>query len=856
MTKRSSRSLSRSSSRPSSSQGSAPPLGRESLSALARRDSPSLSTAPSRMSYSYSAASISVTEDLSTSTSTSTVSSPLHHYSSPPLPSSPHLPAPPSSNDESQHIRSASHSSGSTALDSAPRTPADFNKEDSDDLIRVVSLSRQVASPTDLHRDSSIRQESSGAMESLVITAKRLSLTETAPLRITRKDTVMQEDIRPLKHDEEPASFLDSEPSTRISVAMSDGEVGIGLSLLQDFMGGDIDDTVSVRSSKSGMRTPELRNPAILETTASPASTLEGNAASIRSLAISDRSSIYSTASHQSTYSQIPEDAPRRRSNPTSPRDAPSRASMHPSISDSDYNGEEWEGASDIYDNYRYSRYSMASKASRFSKGSMHTVASAFGLEAPPPVPVDSNRPSLDSLRQCSFSRERLGSLTATSASVEDVRGRRSFDSSGSFSSPKDGSDAKGCGSEGKRIPPPLDISPSHRHKQQSVATISPESTTSPLLHGTFNSPLTSPTQHSASYLSPLSPPLTTPFYSNAPGGAASALRHRLEQNGTSLTDTPVDEASSIDSQVGERSRISSQPIVVDDADEPARSPPGLTPTSPSAMSSSPPPSPSYISEKKRMLETTYIVANQAPPPPYTPMSPTAGSSSQALPEEVQAQPQQQPTQPFSEPMVQPTPRPVNPERQNNSFARRSMFMPHPHAPKPAETPSGPMYGRQAPHQAPQGYQTGPPPGSAIYTLHMALVMRGDPMRPRQMTIYGRFELDLSSSIGPVPVFFTLEPPNNIPANRFRPPTAPSSPAPSEQPGESADYFMMNSSITPPPENGAGKAIPRANFFPKVKTPRPRSRSFSGFDSSAAEVIIPTDSRYVTVRLSFGKDGY
>ena len=136
----------------------------------------------------------------------------------------------------------------------------------------------------------------------------------------------------------------------------------------------------------------------------------------------------------------------------------------------------------------------------------------------------------------------------------------------------------------------------------------------------------------------------------------------------------------------------------------------------------------------------------------------------------------------------------------------------------------------------------GPPPGSIFHTLHAALAARGDPAHPRLVTIYGRFDRDLSMAIGPVPISFTLEPPNNIPSYRMRSQAPPMSPL-------ATDRFppMEQAGPLSPQDSSAGKVIPRANFFPKAQTPRPRSRSFSGFDSSAAEVIIPQDSRYVSI---------
>lgn len=852
MTKRSSRSLSRSSSRPSSSQGSAaPPIAtRETFSALSQRVSPSLPPAPSRMSYSYSTTSVSVAEDTSTA---STLSSPHHQYTSPPLLSSPHIPVSLPVSEEAPHLRSASHSSGSTAIESAPRTPADFGKDEPSSLIRIVSLSRQVDSPTSLNEDGSLRHEESVEFPSKYEPELRRNSSERTVSgrhslsQSPRPSPLKNNSLEETAEEDQASSSLDTDDSgSRVSVALSDGEVGIGLSLLQDFMGGDGDDTLSMHSDRSDVRTPELRpaESAIQPDPAEQELTGELPRHSMRnSVAVSERSSVYSMGSHRSGHRTQGLEEP----HPpfaASLRSTPSRSSLQPSISDSEYGGEEWEGASDIYDNYRYSRYSVASKASRFSKGSMHTVASGLGLEPPPPVPVDGHRPSLESLRQ-GGGRERLASVTTSSSSVEDVRVVGSSQpSSPALSSPREGA-------EPRRVPPPLELMSSHHKQQRSIATTSPESTSSPLLHGTFDSPMSSPNQHSPAFLSPLSPPLTTPLYSNTPGGAASALRHRLEQD-------RLEQQNSNQSTIPSRTdvsiaRQSTMPIVVDDPDDEShyeREP--RSPVSTASQSQSPPSSPSVVSEKKRMIETTYYVANQAPPPPYTPMSPVAGTSSEAMlhpQEQPQPQSQSQPRPPLHvevqpEPqMPQPTPRPVNPERQNNAFVRRSLFMPHPHAPKPAETPSGPMYGRQpynTMHQAP----VGPIPGSLMHTIHMALTARGDPMRPRIVTIYGRFEHDLGSAMGPVPISFTLEPPNNIPANRYRSTVTPTPMSPVNNRSLSMQQADTISRSMSPPESSPGKVIPRANFFPKAQTPRPRSRSFSGFESPTAEVFIPEEPGY------------
>ncbi|KAF7798221.1 hypothetical protein EIP86_009438 [Pleurotus ostreatoroseus] len=822
MTKRSSRSLSRSSSRPSSSQSNAAPLlvSKDPLPTMAQmqRTSPSLPPAPSRLSYSYSSTSISVTEDTST---TSTLSSPRHHHASPLMPSSPLLPPPVSLHEENQHFRSASHSSGSTALDSAPRTPADFGKEEQGgDLVRIVSLSRQVDSPTQLTEEGTLTRDASEELLAQVkAEAHRTQSQQTISAQRSPSPVSVKENEIP-----ESPSWLDTsdDVSSRISVALSDGEVGIGLSLLNDFVGGDGDDASSTYS------TPNRNS---LATSLASGNAPAPTEAIRQSAVVSERSSVYSTASHSAGLEgPHPPFA-------ASLRSTSSRASMHPSISDSEYGGEEWEGASDIYDNYRYSRYSVASKASRLSRGSMYTVASGLGLEPPPPVPSDGHRPSLDSVRQ-GAGRERLGSVTTTSSSVEEVRVVGSpHGSSSSLTSLRDVA-------EGKRVPPPLELSAARHTKQNSVVAMSssPGSTTSPLLHGTFNSPMTSPASHSPSFLSPGSPPLTAPGFSNVPGGAASALRQRLAQAQDHATTPDPMEIS--EQGVNAQSRKSTVPSVVSDIEHersysqsqghtsPVRSPP-TSPTSPSAMS-----------EKKRMIETTFYVANQAPPPPYTPTSSVAGSSSQTSGATAStSQPLRPGPAPSDRPVGVAIPRPQNAQNASNAFTRRSLFLPHPHAPKPAETPSGPMYGRQPMNQAPSG----PVPGSVMHTLHMARAVYGDPARPRMVTIYGLCEPDLGSAIGPVPIRFALEPLNSIPANRARA----SGPAPfgfdARPVGPMGDVVQgavggSGAGAGAQQEQGSGKVIPRANFFPKTQTPRPRSRSFSGFDTVETEVIIPPEA--------------
>ena len=808
MAKRSSRSLSRSSSRPSSSQG--PGLaGRESVLSSAHGEPSSLLSSALRLSHSYSAMTLASQDTPTTSPNVSALSSPLLAPSTLQPPPSPHVPT---SFDESPHFRSASHSSSSTAIDSAPRTPADFNKEEPSDLVRIASLSRQVDSPTELQDDHDDAEEPQKSIVTLVAAGHELGIPEVHEPAPHEQDTT-SDFLRYGGDDPANESSFIEEPSPRFSRAFSDGdgETGIGLSLLQDFVGGEMDDGDSVRYSTSGASTPEQNEPT---QHGSPTSTAEKiPTPSIRSIAMSDRPSIYSSSSPKSVQLALAADVPP--SVPSSPRDVSSRNSGHPSMTDSDYNAEEWEGASDIYDNYRYSRYSMASRASRLSKGSMYTVASNFALEALPPVPYD-RRPSIDSIRHnFAYGRERMGSDATASSSIEDVR--RVLEAVGASASP---SPREPGTPEGRRIPPPLELKTSQHEKQLSVASPRSDQSASPLLHASFSSPLSSPDPASAGF-SPASPPL----FSNMPGGAASALRQRLELEREAGPSSHGDSSLLAELPSHGKARLSGQPIVVEDEEDE----PNLTgvPGSPSTTSSSQPTSPSYLSEKKRMIETTYIVANQAPPPPYSPTMDT--------PVQAQREPQGESSRSTQlAPPGQHVPRPRNLDTPpQNEFVRRSIFAPHPHAPKLIPSPngpSGPMYGR-SPVVNPALHQVGPPAGSVVQTLHMALAAQGDPHRPRRITIYAKFNHDLASSIGPVPVSFTLQPPNDIPANKIRAMTAP----PNAEPVQ-AMHLTENASV-------GNVADPRANFFPKPSKPRPRSRSFSGFDSTAAEIIVPESER-------------
>jgi len=101
------------------------------------------------------------------------------------------------------------------------------------------------------------------------------------------------------------------------------------------------------------------------------------------------------------TFSYIPFQCPPTIS-PTSPSFiGTNERERRPSLAPSADSAGSWEGASDIYDDYRYSRFSRASKMTISSRLSVNAVS---GVAPTPPVPE--SQPSIDS----SGSRQRVDS--------------------------------------------------------------------------------------------------------------------------------------------------------------------------------------------------------------------------------------------------------------------------------------------------------------------------------------------------------------------------------------------------------------------------------------------------------------
>ncbi|KAI0770872.1 hypothetical protein BD413DRAFT_68728, partial [Trametes elegans] len=620
--------------------------------------------------------------------------------------------------------RSFSHASSlTTTVSSAPITPADDNHD-----------SATIASD---------RPDSAAAPTSPIPLGELAKqLANDSPVE-PNFDSFDVRSVRLSQHDRDSSVYDDSEPGLRVSVALSDGGAGIGLSLLQG-ADSDSDDDLSIRRTHSPDSTVEgapdsARSDSQYSlsprTVAQPLPSARSDSqyslspqSVVQPLPPTCSESHYSqspqsippplpSARSESHYSQSPQSAaqplsprsdspghappvePARAESPSSLAPPPSarsesfysdsphssRARLPSTHSGSDYGGEDWEGADDIYDDYRYSRYSVASKMSRFSKGSMHTLASSHSVV--PPMPTEHSRASLDSIQREGPKEKEVApsKLSESTTAQEDQLPTVTTD------------DAEEPVSRlQKNRPAPL--------------TFKNEPTPSPLLHATFGSPQASPTQPTATTAS-FSPTLVSPVYPTNTG-AATNLRKRLEK----ARDDQDDDLHSDHENAGPSRRRSGQDIVVEDRDdtiphtamsqaaeivhalasEVRESPPAVPPAGlrqPAELSAH---------DEKRLM----VIANddpatdQPPPPPYSASAPpvASGSASSQVPSPA---PTPQPGPSSAPPPSNPHARPVDPNRAApNPQERQSLFMPHPGAPKPSATSAGPMYGRQpAPHQ-------------------------------------------------------------------------------------------------------------------------------------------------------------
>jgi len=296
---------------------------------------------------------------------------------------------------------------------------------------------------------------------------------------------------------------------------------------------------------------------------------------------------------------------------------------------------------------------------------------------------------------------------------------------------------------------------------------------------------------------------------------------------------------------------------------------------------------------------------SNSPSPPHRVLSPLSQQSSPPLPLSQRRPPPELAT-------------PLHPRNNNVSQERRSLFLPHPNAPKaPVNAPLNlePGVGVGvisraypfSPHDDPTvGIPPSVPPShlwlpvQAVIRMALSMPPRtallGPSKSPVQIlpTIYGRTEVDLTSSVRPVPIMFSVDPPPldagkgratapmgailppigaggsklSRPSFHGSPPRRPSTqpvsgrvPAPLVSSGvapraasssvpqpslasENNEKPVMENTVAQKAENTVVDAaklkasppngsppIPRSNFTPKATGLRPRSRSFSGFNS-------------------------
>ncbi|RPD68342.1 hypothetical protein L226DRAFT_347131 [Lentinus tigrinus ALCF2SS1-7] len=594
--------------------------------------------------------------------------------------------------------RSMSHESQAMSLSSIPITPAD-------DGVDAASI----ASATDPLDTTSLVPPI--RLEEI---AKQLS--SDSPIEHFHSPDPTTLRFPPGDRDSSVYSDDDSVPNPRISVASSDnGGVNIGLSLLQGLGGGDDSDSdeeqfAAIRRVQSPESTLEL--PVSMSAgSESHYSESPNDTTQFALVAPVEGPREPVSARSESQYSESPRSATQPLDPPLTSQsersesnysDSPvsTRAPLPPAADpsarpESEYDfGEDWEGADDIYDQYRYSQYSMASWMSRMSKGSMHTIGSVSW--DPPPVPTPAERPSIESNRERKGSKGKIPSRLAESTTQADVEATADVDEEASSSLSK----------MQKNRPAPL--------------TFRKESEPSPLLHATFGSPQASPTAPSATSGSFASPTLVDPVYPmNA--GAATNNRKRRE-----------DEEDSEDED--EQSRRSRQELAVPGRDngmpmsamsQAAEIVNGHLP----AAQQSPPPTPAIPPLSPRSAESSaalekrrLAVANADPTdePPYSSSATPVASASASTSASASHAPTPTTSPPPGNPVVMPPPghpthptaRPIDPNRQPvHPMMRQSLFMPHPGAPKPAVASLGPMYGRPnqpAPNQ-PFPPHVGPP---------------------------------------------------------------------------------------------------------------------------------------------------
>ncbi|KAF7294733.1 Rab-GAP TBC domain-containing protein [Mycena indigotica] len=556
------------------------------------------------------------------------------------------------------------------------------------------------------------------------------------------------------------------------------------------------------------------------------------------------------------------------------------------SISSSVRSGQDWDGAS-IYDNYyRFSR--SRSSGSTFASLRMAPQiphGSQRGVEDVPPVPADLRH---DSESERSRPREDKRRSADSDASVYTQASKvSSIDHTRLTAEPL----AK---PPSKHRPASLDLLNSNGEPSPLLHTRwgSPNSSMSPPSSSGAQTAFFNPTSGGL--------PSTGSSGSNSPGGAASILRQRLELERGSPAGSNYAEMEPREEGEG---GLGSGIVIDDDEEPPQASMlDGPTSESPDEdgdetvegedtveginleeLQEKPGLAPLVITEDS--VDPPTAVASPSATNSTSPHSPRSSAATTPLspssPPDISPPPSQQPLTSNHQP--KPSLSELRGYMSNHKASefdqpaqRTSLFLPHPNAPKappPTSGAEGPMYIRPAPPPSQQRSE------SVVNIIRMSIgrsaVTRVSP------TIYGRIEGDLTSATGPVRVTFSIDPPPPVPQLPSRipfrngvasPAPAPplpsgapprpaprraatmseSDPKPPSTPSPSTTVVPSPASSTPsissplasasanpaPPEPRTG-AIPRPNFFPKVGTSRPRSRSFSGFNTSHISPPMP-----------------
>jgi TBC1 domain family member 10 len=698
-----------------------------------------------------------------------------------------------------------SYSSSSSAHESAsPPTPSESFSEP-----HIRDKSRPPLVPDSLHTAENGQTNLYSAIHSLLRPNQRKQDASEAPhlskrglapagdplgIALTRSQlsgTVTSAQLRrsqpPSPSSPGPRLGVDDAGSIRSSchsTATSDAGAGIGLSMLQDFLPGTVDDGEDDEDEGG-----------------------EDSDHETSSQSERGRTSLEETVDgFPAPPTQIP--------TPSSQATSFILDARRP-ISSASEDSEDGDGAS-LYDNYRYSRLSVSSKMSKSSGYTVATIPPPIPTELPPPVRSHSQD-------------------SATAPPSEPLSPSSSEPSSSVSLSPHETTPPTAATRATIRaIPPPLTLENSWMDLELSNSNLATATVTSPLLHANFGAPQSPPRN-------PNSPAKSSPIaaaFDLRERGSALALRQKVEQ-------AVVEVGNEGDLPVGIRR---TSPL----------SPTHLTAATGSSIARTP------LEKKKRSDgPPPLVVMNPTPPPPYTPKSPPLpqGSGTPLTPT-FTAFPTPTTTPipsragAIAEPTTTDAPQPLTTTITTSST---NLFLPHPNAPKPNSSPQAPLYGRTMPSAAPLHSTL------LIQAMRRAAQMRVAPNGlPRFSTIYGTTAQDLTLAAGPVLIYFSLDPPNDVPANRMRaapiavsvpalPPPPPPPPVPISNNQNTLSLAPAPGAQQPSPSQpsrrqGAGAttdSIPRAGFVPRAGAARPRSRSFSGFDSALAPETQPKEQRHV-----------